>query len=255
MKGQTEALLEEAGTAEHKARFYARLGQLVLLQSRYQISESRLQNSRLALAHAQASGNPALIARQWFGYGFTLLWHYDLEEAEIALQKVRAMAEEVGLAWLRNQCLSYISILLRFLGATTRMETLLPLLAESSEQIGYANYRGVYRANSAWLDYRAGSTGDALRRARAALDLWSKSSYPFHWLAHWVLLVLALQAGRLPDAVTAARALLDPDQQRLRGGLPAVLAAAVSAWDGGQQATAHRELQRAVDLAVDVGYL
>jgi len=75
------------------------------------------------------------------------------------------------------------------------------------------------------------------------------------WLALEPLTAVALAQGRIADAVTCARALLAPTQQRLPDTLAAALTAAIQACDGGDTNTARTALIRVAQLAQQSGYL
>jgi hypothetical protein len=253
---QTRLLLDAVGTAEQQSRFFARLDQMIFLQNRYRSHSENVAQARAALAYAQESGRVQLIARQHFHLGFHLLWRGSLDEAEIILRQTLATAEASGDFWLQDQCLVYLTILHRLRGETTQVLTYLPKLVEISNQVGYRNYIGVSRANSAWLHYRAGEWPQAQTQAEAALTSWTVGApYPFHWLAHWPMLAMALRQNRPADAVATARAMLHPKQQLLPDEIDKVLEAAVAAWDGGDEAAAGAFLKTAVELATQHGYL
>ena len=84
---------------------------------------------------------------------------------------------------------------------------------------------------------------------------WSKAVYPFHWLAHWPLLAMALQQNQLPDAVVAARAMLDPGQQQLPTEVEDLLSSAVYAWGANNETVAQSHLESTAQLASLYGYL
>ncbi len=252
---QTHALLEEAGTAGQLSRYYSRLAQMAFIWNRYRIAAENGTLMQKALAYAQESGNTSLLARQQFHLGFHLLWHGDLDDAEKMLRHALTTAEELGDSWLQNQCLVYLTILYRFQGNIAQVAAHLPHLVEISRQIGNSIYTGVSQANGAWLHFRAGDWPQARDQAGAALTSWAKVLYPFQWLAHWPLLAISLRQNRLPDAIAAARAMLDPGQQQLPHEVDTVLGTAVAAWDAGDETAVRTHLATAVELAAHYGYL
>jgi len=255
LREETQALLDAVGTAEQQSTFYARLSQMAFLQNRYRAPAESVIRAREALAHAHESGSAWLIARSQFHLGFQLLWHGNVDEAEGRIRKALAMGEELGDSWLQTQSLVYLTILFRLLGKRSGVAVYLPQLVETLNRISYPMYVGVSEANRAWLHYRAGQWQEAQAEAEAALATWSVTSYPFQWLAHWVLLALALKQKRLPDAVEAGRAMLAPGQRQLPAAVAAALEAAVAAWDAGEVEAAREKLGRAVDGAGERGYL
>jgi len=116
-------------------------------------------------------------------------------------------------------------------------------------------YIGVSQANSAWLHYRDREWSQAQTQAEAALATWAETAYPLQWLAHWLLLAIALRQNRLPDAYVSAQAMLDPGQQQLPDEIEAVLKTAVAAWESDDKEATHTKLGRALDFAKQQGYL
>ena len=255
MKEQTQMLLEEVGTAEQRSNYYSRLDQIAFIQNRWRVSTENHRNGQIALTLAQESGNAKLIARQQFHRGFQLLWSANLAEAEEYLQQSLTAAEAIGDFWLQDQCLVYLNILYRLQGNTAQVAAQLPHLVEVSQRVGYNTYIGVAQANTAWLHYRAGEWPRAQTQAAAALASWDKSPYPFYWLAQWLLLALALQQNQLPDAIHAARAMLDAKQQKLPDEIDDLLVTAVSAYEADDEVTVRDRLETAVALATQHGYL
>jgi tetratricopeptide (TPR) repeat protein len=254
LKEQTQALLDEVGTAEQHASFYSRLNQMSFLQNRYYMSSENVALARKALRYAQKSENARLIARQRFHLGFSLLWHGDLDDAVAVLQKSLATAKELGDSWLQNQCLVYLTIPYRLQGNISQVMVLQPDLIEISRQVGNKTYIGVSLANAAWLHYRAGEWRQAQAQAEAAVATWDSTMYPFQWLALWILLAVALQRDRLPDAIDVARAMLDSEQQQQEG-VHVFLEKAVAAWEANDQSTSQIRLATAVELASQHSYV
>jgi hypothetical protein len=255
LKEQTRVLLDEVGTAVQQSQFYHRLEQMMLLRERYRVSAETVALARTSLAYAQQTGDAWHIARSQFGHGFKLLWYGDLDGAEDAFKLSLAAAEGIGDLWLQNQCLAYLTILYRLRGDVGQVNHYLPRLAEASEAVESIYYKAVTQANNAWLNYRDGKSQSAQELAQAALAIWGGSTYPFRWLAYWVLLAIALHEDRFEEAIEAARAMLDPKQQRLPDGLTIALEGAVRAWEEGKPEEAGEALQRAVELAQAARYL
>ncbi len=252
---KTRTLLDEVGTAEQQSHYYSRLGQIAFLQNRYRAPAGNVALAQTALANAQKTDNTGLIARQHFHLGFHLLWHGSLHGAEDMLQQALATAKELGDSWSQDQSLVYLTILYRFQGNIAQVVAHLPQLVEISRRVGNSMYIGVSQANTAWLHYHAGEWRQVQAQAEKAVASWSGTSYPFQWLAHWLLLALALRQNRLPDAIAAARAMLDSKQQQLPDEVDEVLGAAAAAWEACDETAAQSSLATAVKLAQQYGYL
>jgi tetratricopeptide (TPR) repeat protein len=231
------------------------LAQITHLRSRYRTTADSIPLAQKALAYAQESGSAHLIARSQFQSGFLLLWHGDLNDAAAMLRQAMTTAAELGDPWLHIQCQVYQLILDRFQGNTIQVAAHLPEVLESSQELGYVNYVGVGEANSAWLYYRAGEWQQAQAQAQAALASWAKTRYPFQWLAHWPLLTLFLRQNQPLDAIVQARAMLDPGQQQMPDDVHDVLETAVAAWEASTESAAQSQLQAAVELASQRGYI
>ena len=89
---------------------------------------------------------------------------------------------------------------------------------------------------------------------RAALDLWPPV-YPFQWTALWPLIGAAITRDQVSEAVGYGRALLEPLQQRLPDTLTRELEEAIGRWEGGEPEIACAILDRAIELAQEMGYL
>jgi tetratricopeptide (TPR) repeat protein len=212
-----------------------------------------VDSAQKALSYAYRSQSVMVIARQQFHLGFVFLWSGNLREAETMLRQALENVEELGDAWLHTQCLVYLTILCRLQGRIDEVQNLLASLSERSRQIGNNMYIAVSQAMAAWLHYRAGKWPRAQAQAQRAIATWR--GYPFQWLAHWILLDLALKQARVQDALSSARAMLDAGQQRLPDDVQALLDTAVSAWDAGDKIAAGEILERASQKAQQLGYL
>jgi hypothetical protein len=254
LRVQTQALLDEVGTAEQQSNFYSRLNQMAFLQNHYYAPAENVALARIALAFAQKTDKVGLIARQQFHLGFGLLWHGDLDEAVVMIQQALAAAEELGDSWLQNQCLVYLAIPYRLQGNIAQVVAYQSNLVEISRQVGNETYIGVSQASAAWLHYRAGEWQQAQAEAEAAVATWATTGYPLQWLAYWLLLAIALQQNLLPDAINAARAMLDSEQQQPEE-VDEVLEMAVTTWEANDKVTAQSYLATSVELASQRGYL
>lgn len=255
LKKETQALLDEIGTAAQQAQFYSQLSHMALLNERYQLSAATVALARSALTYAQQTGNAWQIAHHHFEFGFTLLWHGDLVGAEAVLKESLQMAGELGDQWSQTQCLVYLMTVCRMRGDAKQMSLYLPRLATVGQTVGSPFYMAASQANTAWLHYRNGQFSAARKEAEAAASTWKNSPYPFQWLAYWLLLALNLEDAILPAALAATRAILDPSQQKLPDDVSGTLKMAVQASESGNIETIQAELQHAVKLARSYGYL
>jgi len=255
LKEETQALLDEIGTAAQQAQFYSQLSHMALLNERYQLSAETVALAQSALTYAQQAGNIWQIAHHHFELGFTLLWHGDLVGAEAVLKESLQMAGELGDQWSQTQCLVYLTTVCRMRGDAKQMSLYLPRLATVGQTVGSPFYMAAFQANTAWLHYHNGQFSAARKEAEAAASTWQNSPYPFQWLAFWLLLALNLEDAKLPAAITATRAILDPSQQKLPDDINTALEMVVQAAEAGNTETIQADLQHAVELARSYGYL
>lgn len=255
LKEETQALLDEVGTVAQQARFYGQMNHMGLLNEKYQLSAETVALARNALIYAQKTGNVWQIVHHYFELGFNLLWHGDLDNAETTLHEALAMAKRFGNQWVQTQCLVYLTTLYRMRGDITQMSDYLPQLTEVGKRVGSPFYIAASQANTAWLHYRNGQFPAAQKEAEAALSTWDNSPYPFQWLAYWIVLAITLEHKVWPDAIDAARAMLDPSQQKLPDEVSAVLEMAVQTWESGDTDAIPPRIKQAVKTARDYGYL
>lgn len=250
---KTRPWLEKYGSPEQKSRFSWGLTQNNFRRNRFRITAEDIARRRADLANCEASGNPNLQVEAYFALGFVLLWHGAWDEAEERLQAAIKLAERIGHITTHARALAYLLVLHRMRKNAAAVEAQMPRALEiftAGQMLEYVPY---IKACAAWLAWRAGNLEAAQQQAQAALDLWSKApnSIPFHWIAHWLLLDIALRQQQIPKAIEHANAMLAPSQQKLPDDLIAALEAAVQ---GGIE-SAREPLEAAIRLASEKGYL
>jgi hypothetical protein len=248
-------VVEEHATARQRVSFLHRQGMLEIRQLRYVPSEKFLSNGRMALRWAQCTNDLAMILYAEFALAFGLLWSGDPQAAIDQLERTLPRAEEVGDLPTQTLCLTYLAVAHRLQGEPEQARDYTERCLEVAREGRRTVYIGAAEANLSWLAYRARDAEAVLRYGQAALAEWQSLQYPFHWLACWPLLAVALEQGRITDAAGQARAMLDPVQQRLPDALTAILEEAIAACEGEQAAQAREHLAEAVRLAQDMGYL
>ena len=93
------------------------------------------------------------------------------------------------------------------------------------------------------------------KQGQASLEVFDGAGEPFEWTALWPLIGVAVVQQQLANAIKYACMLLVPEQQRLPDALTADLEQAIQAWDYDQAERARTELQQAMALAQQMGYL
>lgn len=250
-----EGMLYQFGTPSQRFTFLANLDRIQMRQNRYRPTEEILDHRRAILDHQLKTGNPIRIASAHFGYAFVLLWHGDLSKAHDHFTEGVSLAKKHAYGLLQVQCLTYLIILYRLQGQIVLVKDLWPTAHEVAMQVGFPTYIGSSFANRAWLNYRGRQWRAAKGDASAALENWGNTPYPFQWLAHWVLLAVALHDNELGAAMDACNGMLDPVQQYLSDDVMHALEQATNLWRAQDAIAARIALQDAVQLAQTQGYI
>ncbi len=252
-----QPVVEQHGTPLQHAESFLDLVLASNRRDRFIVSEQTLAYSRAYLAAAQELGSLRSIAHARFVLGFNLLWQGKLEEAEHQMNTALEWAVRMGNATLQTQCLTYLTVVFRKLGQVGEATDYALRSLEAATSVQNPAYIGAAKANLAWAAWKNAELTEAWEKGRAAVEPWqpSETGFPFQWVALFPLISLALDRARTPDAVEYARGLLDPAQQALPGSLEASLAGAIEAWERGEPKAARTHLDRAIELALEMGYL
>jgi tetratricopeptide (TPR) repeat protein len=250
-------VVEQHGTPVQRADFFLRLVLANNRRDRFVVSEQTLAYSRAYLEAAQESGSLPSIAHARFVLGFNLLWRGEFDEAKEQMNTALELAVRVGHIYLQTQCLTYLTIAYRKGGQVEEATDYALRSLEAAISVQNPTYIGTARANLAWVAWRKANMTEALEKGKAALESWqqSPSSCMFQWLALYPLTSMALAHDRIPEAVEYARALLEPTQQALPDPLKTVLKEAIETWERGRPEAARAHLDRAIELAQEMGYL
>jgi tetratricopeptide (TPR) repeat protein len=165
--------------------------------------------------------------------------------------------ERTGNLVYRTWILTWLSVLHRKRGESEACRDYAQRGLQTAEAARLMENAALARGNLAWLAWREGDLAEAEKQGRAALDLWEESAfvYAFHWTALFPLLAVAVEKDALAEALDHARALLDPQQQKLPDPLEAALETAIQTGDDEGAEAARQSLQQAVQVARETGYL
>ncbi|HEX4745961.1 MAG TPA: adenylate/guanylate cyclase domain-containing protein [Gaiellaceae bacterium] len=194
-------------------------------QHRYRVERYVLSAETEELAreiHALDLEDGAVFAD--FLLGFCLLWRGEPDEAETYFERGLEVARSEGVALIETRCLVYGLVACRkrndVAGARARLQQI-----EALEELH--GYRGLVRANTAWLAYRDGDHELAMRCGEEALAEWraeGRTGYGvFEWTARFPLLGVAVARGDLVAARKHAVSMLDESQQPLPDDLATAL--------------------------------
>jgi len=250
-------VMQACGTAAGRARFLMASCLMQLRRDRYTVSDELLAQTREALEASEEWGDLKCMMDTRFEIGFLHLWRRELAEAEEHLRAALQLAETCGAAWIQSLSLTYLTVLHRLQGRQDGVSSHALRAREAAQAATMPDYVAAARANQAWLAWRKGDLPAAEQLCLEALAQWRQSPlvYPFQWQALWPLLAVALAQDREDDAWSCAEALLEPTQQRLPDSLNATLEGALKAKSADRSPEARAQLDRAVAIAQELGYL
>jgi tetratricopeptide (TPR) repeat protein len=189
--------------------------------------------------------------------GMVLLQHGNLAGAEEHLQAGLALTERTGNLIVQTWILTWLSVLHRMHNQTEASREFALRGIQTAKATQVLENAALAIGNLAWLAWRGGDLAEAEKQGRAALQIWEQTAfvYAFHWTALFPLLAVAAEKGVLAEALDHAQALLHPQQQCLPEQLEAVLEAAIQAGQDGRAEAAREDLERAVQVAKETGFL
>jgi DNA-binding SARP family transcriptional activator len=224
----TRPWLTGHGTRLQQARFFQLLAQLHSRQTRFRHTAEGVNHARKAVALAQETTDKTFQQGSRFGLGFMLLWQAepDIPAAIAELEAVVHSSQTAGNIPLLDRCLAYLAVAYRLSNRQQAVAELLPQCDAVARQEENALYLSVAQANEAWLAYRDGDNQRVRTLCQHAQSRWYKLSFPFHWLAAWPYLAVAVAAEDWETAVGQAHIILAPEQQQLPAPLEQALQAA-----------------------------
>ncbi len=225
---EIQELLERHGSVHQRAEYQLIRLQLESRHRRFRLTNTAVETGMQAVALAERSGQPGLLQRSRFGLGFVLLWCGEIEAAIQELTEVADLCQTAGNVPLLDRCMAYLSVAQRLMGQVDAVRELLPQCRTIAENEANPLYLGVADANQAWLAYCAGDIDQAAEDAHRALTRWRELTFPFHWLACWPYLAVALETGDLGTTADQAKAMLAPEQQQLPDAVETALQRAVN---------------------------
>ncbi|HXW79518.1 MAG TPA: hypothetical protein VEJ84_08465, partial [Acidimicrobiales bacterium] len=250
-------VIETKGTPKQKADFYTQLGYQCAAAKRFLVDEQVIGFFRQAWQIVEEAGLAGEIETAFVraGVGYFLLIQGDVDAALPELEALHSLSHRAGdESWLAS-CLPV------FAWSRLRQGDVVGA-REFAEQFVNADFAVPFpfpemaRAVMAWVAWKEGRSGEVESLAREVLTYKPDGEplFPFGWICLWPLIGVLLAEGRMEDAVSAARQLLQPPQMRLAPELEEALAGALSAWECGEVAVAAEKLQAAILLAERLHY-
>lgn len=214
------SVVELNGTPIQKSMFYVCASSDLMARERYSYSEPAVDFARRALK--EISDQPDEVFQLAYGrfvLAFALLQGVPTqcrEAADLFESNLLALTP-IGEATLLSRSLVYQAVAWRRSGDADRTHAVAALAKRSSERVRLMPYIGAALACEAWVMWKTGNAGDAKRLAEEASTWWGKvpHSFPFYWLANFILLDFHYLNDDFTDSLRVVSELLDLRQQRL----------------------------------------
>jgi hypothetical protein len=254
-------VVERHGTPTQKSMFYECAACHTLACDRYRYSARALELAeRASSVVGGAAERLAEGASARFVLGFTLALGTPAQcrQAVDVLDANLQILAPIGEATLLTRSLVYLAIAWRRAGNVEATQAVASRARTSAERAHLVPYIGASFGCEAWVQWRNGDTAAARRIAERACAWWASTphSFPFQWLAKFVLLDLHCVSLDISAASRVVADLLDAEQQRFPRDLDAsLLACAVSLRSAAEPRAKSRALRQVLELAQGHSYL
>lgn len=244
------------GTPRQRVKFYSAVSAQRSRANRYMVNDSILADYRAAWAAVTGAGLESEFFHIRFMLGFALLWYGDLVASQRELEVCLGTSRQAGDKTLALRCLVYLSLAHLRQHDVAAVKKLAPEAEDLAGDLAFPEYAGMANAMLAWVAWKEGRPADVQALAAKAQALWHQCvvHYSWYWAGLWPLVAVDLDAGRVGEAVAAAREMLGPDQQRFPAALEFSVRSALGAWDDGAEERAAELLGQALQLAVELRY-
>jgi hypothetical protein len=245
------------GSPSNRMRYLMGSCLLHLRKERYVVSDEMISNTHEALGLSRNWGSLKNQLECQFEVGFLHLWRHELQEAGEHLHAALQLAETAGIAPMLTLTLTYLTVLARFRGQLDDVERYAQRAQQAALAAHMPDYTAAAYGNQAWLACRMGDWSMVERKAQEALGNWQKSPlvYPFQWQAIWPLMSVAMARHHENRVRFYASALLEPTQQLLPLELHTRLDSFWIANQEGRSSDASQQINCAMQLARQMGYL
>lgn len=196
-----------------RAKIFHALAMKNLRRDRYTVVEETLALVRQTLDMYSVGPAPLELPMVQFFYGFCLMLHGSLDEADTELRKALVLAERAGDIAHQARCATYLAVVARRRGDVVGAQAYTTRSTATAIQARVGEYLAASWANQSWIDLHGGSPEACERHASQAMAKWQEvnAAFPFRWLA--VLPLLQVQLERdIAAAMTSVEALLAPTQ-------------------------------------------
>jgi predicted ATPase/class 3 adenylate cyclase len=246
-------LVEQHAAPLQRGNFFHGLVLMALRRSRYIANEQTIANAQTSLAAAEESNVLTEIRNARFVLGFVYLWAGKLELAEEWLSDTLKLTERAGDIVLQSRCLTYLTVTHRRRGAVENTRCYAEQSLVSATAAKMVEYIAMARGNLAWVYLRNGDAATAFEQASQAVE--NLGQLPLLWVTLWPLIGVEMARQQISDAIRHIETLLTPSQMAVPSDLESAMRASVNAWKGNDRNTAKIHLEKASELAREMGYL
>jgi hypothetical protein len=249
--------IKERGTPMQRGKLFEKLALSYLTESRYHPNEECLRLAELAFSEIQGSSNLPEVSHIRFVLGLVHLWRGNFAEAVEHCTASLHLSERCGDLVTRARSLTYLAMAHRCAHHLEQARSYAAQTLELATKIGMIEYVAMAQANLAWVAWREGNHTETEKLGSEALRLWHgmEDPYSFDWMALWPLIAVAFSRSDVACAIDYTRALLVEDQHPLPERLASITQKAIESWQTSQPEKARTDLERAMQMAQEVGQL
>jgi tetratricopeptide (TPR) repeat protein len=248
--------VEQHATPLQKGNFFHGLTLMALWRDRYIGNDETIASAQLSLAAVEESNVLPEITNARFVLGFVHLWAGKLDQAERWMSLALKLTEKTGDIVLQSRSLTYLTMIHRKRGAVENTRRCAEQSLTSATMAKMVEYVGMAKGNLAWVHLRNGNLASAFEQATDGVqNLRETNAHILLWVALWPLIGVQIAQGQIGDAIDHIEALLTRPQMAISADLESTMQGAVDAWKGNDRAAAKIHLEKASELAREMGYL
>ena len=250
-------LVEQHATPLQRGNFLHGVVLMALRRDRYTPNDETIANAQASLAAIEESNISTEIGNARFVLGLVYLCAGKLELAEEWLSDTLKLTEKAGDIVLQSRCLTYLTVTQRRRGAVENTRRYAEQSLASATAAKMVEYIGMAKGNLAWVHLRNGDVATAFEQASQAVENLRQTpqGHTILWVALWPLIGVEMARQQISDPIRHVETLLTPSQTAAPADLESAMRASVNAWKGNDRNTAKIQLEKAANLAREIGYL
>ena len=250
-------LVEQHATPLQRGNFLHGVVLMALRRDRYTPNDETIANAQASLAAIEESNISTEIGNARFVLGLVYLCAGKLELAEEWLSDTLKLTEKAGDIVLQSRCLTYLTVTQRRRGAVENTRRYAEQSLASATAAKMVEYIGMAKENVAWVHLRNGDVVTAFEQASQAVENLRQTpqGHTILWVALWPLIGVEMARQQISDAIRHVETLLTPSQTAVPADLESAMRASINAWKGNDRNAAKIQLEKAANLAREIGYL